>query len=326
MNFKVTKVCFTAILLVSWLTFLQPVFGEWQYPVPTAELTTDANTAVLLHYNEDAGYPSATTATDSSGNGNNAVAVGTNVGYSNTLVRFGTSAALHTEFVNSSYFNIADEASLDASKISVEGFFVCNNSYGNSDQQVIITRNAGSANGGFVVYLDPLGDGVADVPGNTGAIIWASIAGIDLNRPAARLGNPALSTGLKTVFTTDTDYHHFALTYSGTKARLYLDGKLEDEKTSAYNGLPASTAPITIGGNTDWGIGFVGRIDEVRISKTDRTFWILTCSEYLAGSFPIPGDVNRDCYVNMLDIAQMVEDWLNCNNPQDNNCPGGPVL
>jgi hypothetical protein len=35
----------------------------------------------------------------------------------------------------------------------------------------------------------------------------------------------------------------------------------------------------------------------------------------------LPGDVNKDCYVNFVDFAEMAENWLKCNDGSNSNCP-----
>ncbi len=32
------------------------------------------------------------------------------------------------------------------------------------------------------------------------------------------------------------------------------------------------------------------------------------------------GDINGDCYVNLLDMAELAKNWLGCNNLMDSNC------
>jgi hypothetical protein len=38
------------------------------------------------------------------------------------------------------------------------------------------------------------------------------------------------------------------------------------------------------------------------------------------GMVYLEGDVNKDCYVNMLDIAVLGEDWLKCSDPANSSC------
>jgi len=51
------------------------------------------------------------------------------------------------------------------------------------------------------------------------------------------------------------------------------------------------------------------------ISDTsDDVFTVFQCQQEL------DGDLNGDCYVNLLDFAMFVEDWLKCANPFDPSC------
>jgi hypothetical protein len=51
------------------------------------------------------------------------------------------------------------------------------------------------------------------------------------------------------------------------------------------------------------------------ISDTsDDVFTIIKCSRL------IPGDLNKDCYVDFYDFAVFAEDWLKCSNPLDPDC------
>ena len=47
---------------------------------------------------------------------------------------------------------------------------------------------------------------------------------------------------------------------------------------------------------------------------SDETFTIFECRKQLAA------DLNGDCYVDFLDFAIFVSDWLNCGNPFDASC------
>ncbi|MHB9071064.1 MAG: LamG-like jellyroll fold domain-containing protein [Sedimentisphaerales bacterium] len=283
---------------------------ETVYSVPTAALSTDVNTVVLLHFNENAGCPSTTTAVDSSGKSNNATVVGQNIGYNNTWVKFGASAALHTDWVNSNYFKITDKSSLDFKQASIEAFFLCNDSIGISDSMVLVARNTTAANGGFAIYMDPLGDGV---PADQYATIWAQIAGVDLNKTGG--------TGKHTVIQNDIAYHHVALTFSNGIAKLFFDGVIEDEKVSSYSILPASSSNITIGGGGAY-IGWKGRIDELRISNLDRGLLPvgLSCADIWSQGNGNHVDINKDCIIDFQDIKELANQWLLCNDPEDYLC------
>ena len=76
--------------------------------------------------------------------------------------------------------------------------------------------------------------------------------------------------------TNDTEWHHYAQTYDGSTARIYLDG--EELKSEQFSGSVAvnPSRKLYIGKNP-WGNSFDGTIDEVRIY--DRA---LTSQEILA--------------------------------------------
>jgi len=63
-------------------------------------------------------------------------------------------------------------------------------------------------------------------------------------------------------------------------------------------------------GSPNW-LYAVGRFDNFKVS-------VPAC-----GDPGIPcdaGDINQDCYVNMLDVAEFVTKWLECTDPADANC------
>ena len=48
--------------------------------------------------------------------------------------------------------------------------------------------------------------------------------------------------------------------------------------------------------------------------SSDAVFTIFECSLTSAN------DINNDCYINLLDIASLASEWLECGNPFDSNC------
>ena len=70
---------------------------------------------------------------------------------------------------------------------------------------------------------------------------------------------------------TDNQWHYLAFTFDGKTGRVYVDGKLEAEKP--FGNPPfQSDDPITIGvPNLNNANGFLGVIDEIRISNVART-------------------------------------------------------
>lgn len=59
-------------------------------------------------------------------------------------------------------------------------------------------------------------------------------------------------------------WSHLATTYDGTTVRLYQNGE-EVGNLVTTGSIPISTRPLQIGGNTQYGEAFAGRIDDVRI-------------------------------------------------------------
>lgn len=45
-----------------------------------------------------------------------------------------------------------------------------------------------------------------------------------------------------------------------------------------------------------------------------------SCIDVINAGFSLDADINGDCYINFVDLAQLGFDWLNCNNPADSNC------
>ncbi len=52
----------------------------------------------------------------------------------------------------------------------------------------------------------------------------------------------------------------------------------------------------------------------------ESTLVVNFCSDVLKYGLGIPGDINRDCYVDLEDLKVIVDDWANCNDPQDPSC------
>lgn len=97
---------------------------------------------------------------------------------------------------------------------------------------------------------------------------------------------------------------------------------IEYSANNGSNWTSIITVPNT--GSYDWPVPAVNSNDcLVRISDannlsitdtSDNEFTILTCPSSFAG------DLNGDCYVNLLDLSILADDWLNCGNPLDPNC------
>ena len=62
-------------------------------------------------------------------------------------------------------------------------------------------------------------------------------------------------------------WHHIAVTAAGSTITLYIDGQTTATLSAS---LPASTAPLLLGGDATGGTGFAGEMDELEISRVAR--------------------------------------------------------
>ena len=46
----------------------------------------------------------------------------------------------------------------------------------------------------------------------------------------------------------------------------------------------------------------------------------ITCADLIADGLIINADLNKDCYVDLLDFAVIAQNWFRCANPQDIDC------
>ncbi|MCK4999861.1 MAG: hypothetical protein KAS23_10005 [Anaerohalosphaera sp.] len=68
--------------------------------------------------------------------------------------------------------------------------------------------------------------------------------------------------------------------------------------------------------NSDQCLIMISDTDNAQVNDTcDDHFTIFQC--LIA---PIPGDLNNDCYVNLLDLAILAQYWMVCGNPFDSGC------
>ena len=123
-----------------------------------------------------------------------------------------------------------------------------------------------------------------------------------------------------TVTVTDDQWHHVAGTWDGARAKIYIDGVLNDDQPRTGAIGIAGDDPVAIGAQIHNGQlrrQFVGCIDDVRLyncALSQAEVSGLLCSTFL------PQDLNQDCYVNMLDFAMFATGWLSCTNPRDPTC------
>jgi hypothetical protein len=203
-------------------------------PLAATEITRDMNAAIVSGLVAAYGFEEAsgTTATDTSGKGNN----GTLQGAARTANgRFGR--ALSFDGVND-WVTVADAASLDSTRVTVEAWVYPTTLSG--WRTTVLKERAGGLVYGLYAHDN------APNPAMT-----IAMSGVD--QSASGSASLPLNT-----------WTHLAATYDGTTIRLFVNGV--QAGTRAVSGsLAASTGPLRIGGNAVWGEYFSGRIDEVRI-------------------------------------------------------------
>ena len=76
------------------------------------------------------------------------------------------------------------------------------------------------------------------------------------------------------IASTDNIWHHFAATFNGTTAYIYVDGQQTNSATPTLN----TSDGFRIGYRINGGSYFQGILDEIRVSNTTRTVdWIKLC-------------------------------------------------
>jgi concanavalin A-like lectin/glucanase superfamily protein/Big-like domain-containing protein len=190
---------------------------------------------LALSFNEGTG----STAADSSGLGNKATLSGaawTPEG------AFG--GGMSFDGIND-LLTVAPHGSLNASQVTVEAWVLPVDPSGWRDVLLKQLSNNGAAGLTYALYAN------SDTDGGVGAYIRPS--GMSSDQHVASVDR--LPAG---------EWHHIAMTYSGTILRLYVDG-IEVANRRANTALSTSSLPLFIGGNKLWGEFFKGTIDEVRV-------------------------------------------------------------
>jgi fibronectin type 3 domain-containing protein len=211
------------------------------------EYAVDANTGLLLHFNETSG----SAVYDQSPNVNNGSVTGATI----TTGRFGNARTFNGsgDFIQLPKSN----AYHSASNITIEAWV--RHTAGSGLNPRIISNGQMT---GYELFLDGLS---ADPLKRVGF--------------ASRNGGGDLGLDLYSSKTlAENTWYHIAFTYNGSFKKIYINGVL-DTIASASGNIPTTSNDLTIGTITDnHGDGlFKGSIDEVRISNTVRT----------AGQFPV---------------------------------------
>ncbi len=136
----------------------------------------------------------------------------------------------------------------------------------------------------------------------------------------------------------DTQWHQSVVTYDEQyngqpdqmKIEFYMDGILFNSRV--VNGAGARLGPwlnhLLIGASGDWGYGYnglagyvdefaiyAGCLDPNRIAAHYAAWQPRTCDEFIARGYGMAGDLDEDCDVDFVDLAEFVLNWLRCNDP-----------
>jgi len=90
-----------------------------------------------------------------------------------------------------------------------------------------------------------------------------------------------------------------------------FSGTVIDDGTMVSLTVPIHLTYLNVDGNN-----YVNAYIDGQIVATAPTY-ILTCKgqgEYY------PGDINEDCYVDIQDLVLFIQNWLNCNDPDNQDC------
>lgn len=90
-----------------------------------------------------------------------------------------------------------------------------------------------------------------------------------------------------------------------------FNGYVEDDGSTVTISIPINLDFLDVGG-----MGLVNAYVDGQIVATAPTH-ILTCEE--VGEY-YPGDINEDCYVDIQDLVLFIQNWLDCNDPDNQNC------
>jgi fibronectin type 3 domain-containing protein len=208
-------------------------------PVLFGEYLTDANTALLMHFNESSGA----VVNDVSGNGNNGIARGT------TIVngRLGNARKLRG---NLEEVVVANSASLNPqTALTLEAWINLRSKVPLGSNSGIVGKDDGTSNRQYLL----------SVTGEPGP-----------NRFRAHVGVGSTYRNFDGSTLVDTArWYHVALTYDNRALRLYVNGVLDGSMTVAGNILQ-SQSPLHIG-SIGGSLFFLGVIDEIRVSNIVRS-------------------------------------------------------
>jgi hypothetical protein len=170
---------------------------------------------------------------------------------------------------NNDYISVADDNSLDLSYITLSAWI--KTSTKDAAYRRIVDKDALN---GYALHMDGTSSGKATASCNSNAVTSAA----DLS---------------------DDAWHQVVGTYDGTTEYLYIDGVRQAGSVTWSGTIDTNTDPLTFGRNQSTSVGnegFIGTIDEVRISDFDRgSNWIWTSYMTVASNsdFTTYGEVEQ---------------------------------
>ena len=86
----------------------------------------------------------------------------------------------------------------------------------------------------------------------------------------------------------------------------------QPEQPDEYGDLPKGgvyTLKLTV-------IDDTGTVEDTAVITTTTP----TCADSITAGLIHKTDLNKDCYVNLQDLAILLENWTQCNDPENANC------
>ncbi|MFC2136203.1 DUF2341 domain-containing protein [Bacteroidota bacterium] len=131
---------------------------------------------------------------------------------------------------------------------------------GTGSYKTMVSKGASASSWDYCFYFGG-GDALDQL------VLWADGTSTDFGEPAVWSGSTV----------TGTDWHHVAITRSGTTAIFYIDGAYTSGPFSMVGTFNSSTDPLWIGADGNGSAPLAGTLDELRISSTTRdSAWIGT--------------------------------------------------
>jgi hypothetical protein len=244
-------------------------------------------------------WPLDGNANDASGNGNNGTTIGGitwGTGQKGLCAKFnGTNSGIN--IANPANFEFTDEVSFS--------FWVNQPVQTVQGGSVVLCKRAGSG------YADFSGWSIFTGPG------WWTTEGMN---PV--FTNPIQNAHRETPSCVNS-WHHIAVTLKGKTLTTYYDG----EVTSAYNDRDLGNNEFTAGNGQPLSFGYAadptsfsrywwnGQLDEVRFYHGTLTQQdVINLYQYGGGIICqrdfIPEDLNKDCRVDLEDLAMLINQWL----------------